>query len=197
MPTGNEFEVVMFGQSEQSYKGTDREMAGGVEPQIGGPLGPSSPGSYPRTFDREAGSEPTASGENAYYPDRVFEHIPCTGPSQSYVTTERESVSGEYGQVDPSMTLGKYSSGDNMVPDTVPSRQFSSNKEGDPKKLVRQACIDSHSELNNVYGLHQPDATIGSHPWLRDELAVTSELEPGNAEPFAGMKVPERAKAGK
>src|SRR5271168_4493364 len=105
MPTGKEYEVVMFGQNENSYKQTDREMDGLHEVQIGGPNAMIPGGNYPHTFDRQAGSEPTASGENAYYPERVFEHIPCTGPSQDYVRTERESVSGEYGQIDPSMTL--------------------------------------------------------------------------------------------
>lgn len=196
MPTGSEFEAVLYGQSQESYKQTDREMSPGVEPQIVGPTGPSSPGSYPRTFDRETGSEPSSP---SYYPQQVFDAIPCAGPSQDYRMTERESVSGEYGQCRPGMDLGKYSQGDNIVPSTIPSKQFSSNKEGDPKKLVRQATdsIDAHANLMEAMGYHQPVATMGSHPWLRDELANPTELEPGNAEPGPGMKVPERAKAGK
>lgn len=39
-----------------------------------------------------------ADDDPIYYPEKVFEEIPCTGPGQSYVRTERESVSGEYGQ---------------------------------------------------------------------------------------------------
>ena len=192
-PTGNEYSDVRYGQSEQSYKQTDREMSGGIEPQIGGPMGPSSVGSYPRTFDRQEGREPEGPD---YYPEDVYNHIPATGEAQWYTSTERQSVSGEYGQVDPNLTLGKYSSGDNIVPTPSPSKQFSSNKEGDPKKLVHQAVdsINAHSDLMNAYGLHQPVATMGSHPWLRDELTVTSVMEPGNAEPGPGMEVPERSK---
>lgn len=117
---------------------------------------------------------------------------------QSYKGSERESVSGEYGQCIP-QTLGRFTSGDDMIPEPVPSMQFSSNKQGDPKKLVREAVdsINAHANLIDAMGYHQPVATLGSHPWLRDELANPTELEPGNAEPIAGMKVPERAKAGK
>src|SRR5271165_7152416 len=112
MPTGNEYSAVHFGQQDQSYKQTDREMSGGLDPRIGGPLGPSSQGSYPNTFDREAGSEPmTPSG----YPEEVFRHIPATGPPEWYTQTERQSVSGEYGQVNPSDLNGKFSSGDDIV----------------------------------------------------------------------------------
>lgn len=44
--------------------------------------------------------------------------------------------------------------------------------------------------MNEAYGLCQPVATMGSHPWLRDELAYPSPAEPGNAEPYAAAKVP-------
>jgi len=188
MPTGNEFTDVRFGQQDETYKQTDREMSGGIEPQIGGGLPAPSAGSYPLVYDSQAGSEPSSPD---LYPQRVFTAIPATGPAEDY-TSHGGSRGGEYGQVNPSMTLGRYYSGDNMVPDSVPSKQFSSDKEGDPKKLVRQAvdCINSHADLMNAYGYHQPVATLGSHPWLRDELTVTSEMEPGNAEPIPGMKNP-------
>lgn len=129
---------------------------------------------------------------------KEYEAVMFGQQDQSYKQTERESVSGDYGQCTP-QTLGHFTSGDDMIPEPVPSMQFSSNKQGDPKKLVREAVdsINAHADLMDTYGYHQPVATLGSHPWLRDELANPTELEPGNAEPIAGMKVPERAKAGR
>lgn len=127
MPTGNESSDVRFGQNENSYNKTDREMSGLVEIQIGGPNASIPVGNYPNTFDLTAGSEPlgTSSEDNPfYYPERVFERIDCTGPGQSYVTTERESISGEFTTCHP-MDPGPYP-GNNMVPDNVPSKQFSS-----------------------------------------------------------------------
>lgn len=145
MPTGNEFSAVMFGQQDQSYKQTDREMSPGQDFQIGGPNNVPPSGNYPNVFDRNPGTEPTASGEQAYYPDRVFETIPCTGPSQSYVTSERESVSGEYGQSD-GLTNPLYP-GTNMVPSPTPSKQFSSKPETYPGAGVKKNAFG-----NNVLG---------------------------------------------
>ena len=190
MPTGNEFSVVLYGNGDQSYKQTDREMSGGIEPQIGGPGNPLPSGNYPRTFDREAGSDPmTPSG----YPEQVFSDISATGPGQSYTQTERQSVSGEYGQSD-GITNPLYP-GNNMVPDNVPSKQFSSKMSGDPKELLQSARsgVDAHADLMAAYGYNQPMATMGSHPWLRDELTVTSEREPGNQMPSDGnAELPKR-----
>lgn len=77
-------------------------------------------------------------------------------------------------------------------PSAAPSKQFSSNKEGDPKKLVHQATqsINAHADIVSTYGYNMPIATLGSHPWLRDELADTTEKEPGQAQPNAGAKTP-------
>jgi hypothetical protein len=193
MPTPNEFSDYRFGSTgDESYKQTDREMDGGVGGQGMGPLGPQpSTGQYPNTFDRPAGSEPMTPSN---YPETVFGRIAASGSAQWYTQTERQSVSGEYGQSDCKGMLGDYLQGDNMVPDPVPSKQFSSDKEGDPKKLVRQATssIDAHSDLLYASGLNQPVATYGTHAWLRDELANPGEREPGNAEPVRDYKVPRR-----
>lgn len=65
-------------------------------------------------------------------------------------------------------------------------------KTGDPVKLMEstRAGIQAHADLNEEYGLCQPEATLGCHPWLRDSLATVGEDEPGNAEPVKGQKQP-------
>lgn len=70
--------------------------------------------------------------------------------------------------------------------------QFSSKMSGDPIELMESTRSDvmRHSDMNAAYGLNQPVATIGSHPFLRDELANPGEPEPGNAQPFADAKIP-------
>lgn len=133
MPTGNEYSDVRFGQGDQSYKQTDREMSGGVDGQAAGPNSSVSAGSYPSVFDGAAGSEPLGPTEGeVYYPQKAYEFIECTGPGQSYVRTERESVSGEYGQCGEPPAPGPYP-GNNMVPDSVPPKQFSSRPITYPK----------------------------------------------------------------
>jgi hypothetical protein len=74
------------------------------------------------------------------------------------------------------------------------NRMFSQDKENDPIRLMEQtrAGIDAHASLNESFGLYQPVATLGSHPFLRDELANPTEREPGNAEPFPDVKLPKR-----
>ena len=59
----------------------------------------------------------------------------------------------------------------------APSKQFSSDANGDPKALLESTRpgINAHASLNEAYGLMQPVATLGSHPWLRDSLTNTSE----------------------
>jgi hypothetical protein len=195
MPTGNEFQDVRFGQQDQSYKQTDRDMSPGWDANVTSEGQQPTSGQYPNVYDRQAGSEPlgTSSEDNPfYYPQRVFDEIQCTGPGQSYVMTERESIGGEFNACHPGLELGKFTSADNIVPDTVPSKQFSSDKNGDPRALLQatRSEISQHAEINQLYGLNQPAATLGSHPWLRDELATPSETEPANAVPAKGMKVP-------
>jgi len=74
------------------------------------------------------------------------------------------------------------------------NRRFSSDKPRDPRELLEQtrAGVDAHASMNESYGLCQPVATLGSHPWLRDSLTNTSEKEAGNAEPFPCGKLPKR-----
>ena len=79
-------------------------------------------------------------------------------------------------------------------PTSGPTGQSSSRGSGDPVQLMNstKAGIKAHADLNEAYGLCQPEATLGSHPWLRDSLADPSELEPGNAEPSIDQKMPFR-----
>jgi hypothetical protein len=50
--------------------------------------------------------------------------------------------------------------------------------------------VQAHADLNACYGLTQPIATPGSHPWLRDELATPTTDEPSNAIPNEVRGVP-------
>lgn len=72
--------------------------------------------------------------------------------------------------------------------------QFTSKLSGDPIELLEstRAQINAHAELMQAYGYNQPIATIGSHPFLRDELSNPTESEPGNAEPTPRVKLPKR-----
>lgn len=93
-----------------------------------------------------------------------------------------------------SVKMPGYNAGrdDSMIPCNIPSKQFSSDKDSDPETLLKQtkSCVEDHSSLVNAYGYNMPVATLGSHPWLRDELADLSEMEPGNAQPGPGLKYP-------
>jgi hypothetical protein len=121
--------------------------------------------------------------------------------SQSVERQENNlGVSGEYGYdrrpadfETPTPTSGVY-------PDVFPysydanNSQFSQDKEGDPVRLMEQtrASIQKHADLNYAYGLCQPVADLGSHPWLRDSLATPGEKEPGDAPPETGSDTPFR-----
>lgn len=98
--------------------------------------------------------------------------------------------SGDFGQIN-GQTLPW--PGDAMVPEPVPSKQFSSDVTGNPEELCRQTLpnIEAHADLNYTYGLCQPVSTLGSHAWLRDELSNTTEYEPGNAVVKDSIKTPE------
>ena len=97
---------------------------------------------------------------------------------------------GEYGQVQPSDTL--HEPGDDMVPNPVPSKQFSEGRSGDPKTLLENARqgVNDHADLIHDYGYTMPVATLGQHPWLRDSLAVPTEREPGAAQPNPEFAIP-------
>ena len=88
----------------------------------------------------------------------------------------------------PEVPSGTYPALDGGYSET--NRQFSMRPEFQTGESIPEilqnstkACIEDHASYNAVYGLHQPEATPGSHSWLRDALATPSEQEPGNAEP--------------
>ncbi len=179
MPTPNEFNDFRFSPQQDDYKQTameqkDRDFQ--MMNDVTGLPGPSN-GNYPRIFDREAGSEPVSPD---LYIDKVFSDVRMSGAPKS----------GEYGQV-TGQTLGNFV-GTDMVPSPSPSKQFSSDKSGNPIELLNQtkANVEYHANLNEAYGLTQPIAGLGIHPWLRDGLAGDSEDEPGNAQPKPGIRVP-------
>ena len=111
----------------------------------------------------------------------------------------KRGVSGEHGydvhpmDQTPPVTADNYPNVFNYGHDASNS-QFSQDKENDPRTLLEQtrAGVDAHADMNAAYGLFVPVATLGSHPFLRDELANPTEREPGNAEPFSDVKVPKR-----
>jgi hypothetical protein len=123
------------------------------------------------------------------------------GKQDSTYSNHGESRVGDYGQVNPTLTAPAPNP---TVTDTPaypdirgygydPSNpQFSQDKENDPRALLEQtrSGVEAHASLNAAYGLNQPTATLGSHPWLRDGLTVTNEDEAGNAVPTTNMKVP-------
>ena len=88
--------------------------------------------------------------------------------------------------------FGPYPGADLVPPETRSDAQFSSDTSGDPRDLLAQteAGVKAHADMNLAYGLTQPVATLGSHPWLRDSLADPSPSEPGNAVPNEGRGVP-------
>jgi hypothetical protein len=81
-------------------------------------------------------------------------------------------------------------------PTAGPTGQSSSKMSGDPKELLEEtrAGIESHADLVEAYGYTMPIATLGSHPWLRDRLANSSQKEPGAAAPNYPLNNPAREK---
>jgi hypothetical protein len=109
----------------------------------------------------------------------------------SYSQRTDEGVTGEFGTSLPSDPLPEF--GGDLVPTPGDSElQFSSDTNGNPEALLAQtqASIKAHAEMNACYGLTQPIATLGSHPWLRDELATPGTSEPANAIPNQVRGVP-------
>jgi hypothetical protein len=124
----------------------------------------------------------------------------CTGSNSTERGEGRLGKAGEpHGQVSPyapetpDVALGDYPNLRGYGYDPTNS-QFSQDKENDPIRLMEQtrAGIDAHANLNESFGLYQPVATLGSHPFLRDELSNPTEREAGNAEPFPTVKLPKR-----
>jgi hypothetical protein len=98
-----------------------------------------------------------------------------------------------YAPATPEVPLGDYPNLRGYGYDPTNS-QFSQDKEGDPIRLMEstRTAVNAHADLNQSYGLNQPVATLGSHPFLRDELSNPTEREAGNAEPFPTEKLPKR-----
>jgi hypothetical protein len=129
-----------------------------------------------------------------------FEDLRCDGNMSRERGQGKMGVAGEYqGQAWPGAPQGP-----EVPQDDYPNLrgygfdadnpQFSSKMSGDPIDLMEstRADVQAHADMNAVYGLNQPVATLGSHPFLRDELSNPTELEPGNAAPFAEVKIPKR-----
>jgi hypothetical protein len=88
--------------------------------------------------------------------------------------------------------FGPYPGPDIVPPETRSDAQFSSDTSGDPRDLLEstRSGVQAHADINACYGLTQPIATPGSHPWLRDSLADPSTSEPANAQPNQVRGVP-------
>ena len=181
MPTPNDFSNYQFtDNSDASYKKTSMEQPGpsvfinSNEPPLPGP----SEGNYPRTFDKGYGPAETEAQGN--YPD-TFSRVKVAGSIQG---------SGEFGQAlgeDNGSNGGTYPQVFNYGT-TDNDRQKSSRTDGDPKALFASisgpdSSVAHHADLVAALGLHQPMATVGQHPWLRDGMDNMSSLEPGPTQP--------------
>jgi len=111
MPTPNDYSNVQFsGKAPEEYGQTE------------GPQGPApQSGDYPRTFDSGYGEHYTPQEGN--YP-QDYSRITCSGTAPS-----------EYGQATGQIS-GPYPGSDIVAPN-VPSKQFSSDHDGDPRALAR------------------------------------------------------------
>lgn len=107
---------------------------------------------------------------------------------------EQQAFPGAPDPKDPDPVPGAGNVYPNLYGFDATNTQFSQDKEDDPVRLLestRQRVRD-HSDMNLAYGLNQPQATLGTHGWLRDGLYDPTEEEPGNAVPEQNQKVPER-----
>jgi hypothetical protein len=93
--------------------------------------------------------------------------------------------------------FGPYPGPDLVPPETRSDAQFSSDTNGRPEALLNstRSSVQAHADLNLAYGLSQPAATLGQHPWLRDSCADPTTAEPGPAEPDKVRGVPMRREA--
>jgi hypothetical protein len=129
-----------------------------------------------------------------------YESVECDGEMSTNRSEGRMGKAGEYQAQEWTGAPASPPVPENSFPNIFNyghdpgNSQFSSDKENDPIKLLesRRAEVMKHSDMNQAFGLNQPVATIGSHPFLRDELSNPSEAEPANAEPFPTVKLPKR-----
>jgi hypothetical protein len=93
--------------------------------------------------------------------------------------------------------FGPYPGADLVPPETRSDAQFSSDTSGDPRDLLEstRSGVQAHADINACYGLTQPVATLGSHPWLRDSLADPGTSEPASAAPDRVRGVPMQRQA--
>jgi hypothetical protein len=188
MPTPNDYSRVNFGGSDSAGRQDGPAMEyGQVQPSSTLPA-PAS-GNYP---DIESSNlTPSANYQEASgnYPD-VFSRVDLGGDNTSdYKARSSQGQTGNFGQaVGPNGPKAST----NQVPNSVPSKQFSSDTNGRPEALLAttQASIAAHADLNLAYGLTQPVATVGSHPWLRDSCADPTTSEPASAAPDRVRGVP-------
>src|SRR5437762_1349587 len=108
------------------------------------------------------------------YSDIRFDGSQSAEGQDSNLGTGGDYAFAAYAPATTDVMAGTYP---NLAGPNPENRQFSSDKESDPIRLMEQtrAGIEAHASLNESYGLFQPVATLGSHPWLRDSLAVPSE----------------------
>ena len=122
-----------------------------------------------------------------------FDRVNLGGKSDpgSYAQNTNEGTPGEFGTSIPSDPYQLEYPENNPAPSGEPS-QFSSRTSGDPRDLLNstRSGVQAHADINACYGLTQPVATPGSHPWLRDELATPGTNEPANAVPTPMRGVP-------
>ena len=116
----------------------------------------------------------------------------CPTPNEfSRIDFSRGPVSRDASEPEGSQ-FGPYPSSELVPTPGDPPLQFSSNHSGDPRDLLAktEAGVKAHAEMNLAYGLTQPVATLGSHPWLRDSLSDPGTSEPANAIPNQVRGVP-------
>ena len=182
MPTPNDFSNYQFSdKTDASYTKTSLEQpdrSAFIQDNEPGLPGPSE-GNYPRTFDKGYG--PTVTESDGDYPDTFSRvNIPGTNPGAGEFTQAKGSEEGTV-TAHTYPNIFSYGTMDN-------DRQKSSDVDGDPKALFDSlkgpdSSVAHHADLMNALGLHQPMATIGQHPWLRDGMDNTSKLEPGPTQP--------------
>ncbi len=186
MPTPNDYSrVILSGNMGGSETSDSPSEYGQVNPSR---TSGQDRGNYPDTYAPNM-------GEN--YPSRaeVFSAVDtCRNSDEGSYKTHGGSKSGEFEQASPQYINGAPYPGTNMVPSPTPSKQFASDVNGNPDVLLEttRASVMQHSDLNQAYGLNQPVAGLGTHPWLRDSLATQGETEPGNAEPSHDEQIPMR-----
>jgi len=121
-----------------------------------------------------------------------YDRVDLGGDNTSdYVKRSSEGVTGNFEQARPEAgLLPEY--GDNLVPKPIRSKQFSSDTNGNPEALLNttREGMRAHADLNQQYGLTQPIANLGSHPWLRDGCATQDTSEPATAVPNQVRGVP-------